>query len=78
MVLYLAQLKVQCLVIPNVTNLEKSLVVNKFYCLVYLSGLFKESFKVPCLAILKDLYDIIHLLYMKEVQNETGVSLCLD
>ena len=71
MVLYLEQLKVQCLVFLILPNSEKRLVVNKVYDLMYLSGLFTESLKVPRLDVLKALYNIINLLFMKEVQRDT-------
>ena len=72
MVLYLTRLKVQCLVLLNIPNLEKILVIKKVYDLVYLSGLLKISLKVSCIAVFKALYNIIHLLYMKKIRSRKG------
>ena len=53
MVFYLAQLKVHYFVLRYLPNLDKSLVLKKVYDLVYISELFQEYLKVPCLALHK-------------------------
>ena len=64
MMYHLASLKVQCLVLLILPNLEKSSVLHKVYGLVNMSDVLKVSLYVPCLDLLEAVMNIVHLEYL--------------
>ena len=69
---------VKCLVLLIIPNLEDNLVLSNMHYLVYLRELLKAYPKIPCLEVMKDVFNSSHLELIIETLKESRNNLYLD